>query len=46
MAVYEFELGYFLFPRSHKATRALAKVRGSASGSKAAEAFELLRERV
>jgi hypothetical protein len=46
MAVYESELDYFLLPWSHTATRALAKVRGSASGSKAAEAFELLRERV
>lgn len=45
MAVYESELGDFPFPRSHEAIRALAKVRGAASGSKAAEAFELLRER-
>ncbi len=45
MAVYESELGEFPFPRSHQAIRALAKVRGAASGYVAAEAFELLRER-
>jgi LmbE family N-acetylglucosaminyl deacetylase len=45
MAVYESELGDFPFPRSHGAIRALAKVRGAASGYVAAEAFELLRER-
>jgi N-acetylglucosamine malate deacetylase 1 len=45
MSVYESELGDFPFPRSHEAIRALAKVRGAASGFSAAEAFELLRER-
>ncbi len=42
--VYESELGEFPFPRSHEAIRALATLRGAASGFKAAEAFELLRE--
>jgi LmbE family N-acetylglucosaminyl deacetylase len=45
MDIYESELGVFPFPRSHEATRALAALRGEASGFKAAEAFELLRER-
>jgi LmbE family N-acetylglucosaminyl deacetylase len=44
--VYASELGPFPFPRSHEAIRALATLRGAASGFKAAEAFELLRERV
>lgn len=46
MAVYESELDDFPFPRSYEAIRALATLRGAASGSKAAEAFELFRERV
>jgi LmbE family N-acetylglucosaminyl deacetylase len=46
MAVYASELGEFPFPRSHEAIRALATLRGVASGFKAAEAFELLRERL
>jgi N-acetylglucosamine malate deacetylase 1 len=45
MAVYESELGCFPFPRSIEAIRALAILRGSASGFMAAEAFQLLRER-
>lgn len=45
MDIYEAELGTFPFPRSHEAIRALATLRGAASGFKAAEAFELLRER-
>lgn len=45
MDIYESELGVFPFPRSHEAVRALAALRGAASGFKAAEAFELLRER-
>ena len=45
MDIYESELGEFPFPRSHEAIRALAALRGAASGFKAAEAFELLRER-
>lgn len=45
MDIYASELGKFPFPRSHEAIRALATLRGAASGFKAAEAFELLRER-
>ena len=46
MDIYASELGAFPFPRSHEAIRALATLRGAASGFKAAEAFELLRERI
>jgi N-acetylglucosamine malate deacetylase 1 len=45
MDIYASELGEFPFPRSHEAIQALATLRGAASGFKAAEAFELLRER-
>lgn len=45
MDIYTSELGAFPFPRSHEAIRALATLRGATSGFKAAEAFELLRER-
>jgi N-acetylglucosamine malate deacetylase 1 len=45
-AVYGPELGTFPFPRSTEAIRALASVRGAASGFVAAEAFQLLLERV
>jgi LmbE family N-acetylglucosaminyl deacetylase len=45
MAVYDSELDEFPFPRSMEAIRALATVRGAASGFEAAEAFQLLRER-
>jgi N-acetylglucosamine malate deacetylase 1 len=45
MDIYASEVGEFPFPRSHEAIRALATLRGAASGFKAAEAFELLRER-
>ena len=45
MEIYASELGAFPFPRSHEAIRALATLRGATSGFKAAEAFELLRER-
>jgi len=45
MDIYTSELGAFPFPRSHEAIRALATLRGVASGFKAAESFELLRER-
>lgn len=45
MSVYQSELGDFPFPRSINAIRALATVRGAASGFAAAEAFQLLRER-
>jgi LmbE family N-acetylglucosaminyl deacetylase len=44
MDIYVSELGVFPFPRSHVAIRALATLRGAASGFEAAEAFELLRE--
>lgn len=46
MAIYESEMGEFPFPRSEKALRALAQVRGSQAGFEAAEAFMLVRERV
>ena len=45
MDIYASEVGEFPFPRSHEAIRALATLRGAASGYKSAEAFELLRER-
>jgi len=45
MKIYASELGEFPFPRSDEAIRSLAKIRGAASGYKAAEAFQLLRER-
>ena len=45
MDIYASELGKFPFPRSQQAIRALATLRGAASGFAAAEAFELLRER-
>jgi LmbE family N-acetylglucosaminyl deacetylase len=45
MDIYASELGVFPFPRSHEAIKALATLRGAASGFRAAEAFELLRER-
>ena len=43
--IYASEVSDFPFPRSHEAIQSLAKLRGAASGCKAAEAFELLRER-
>jgi LmbE family N-acetylglucosaminyl deacetylase len=45
MEVYSSELGVFPFPRNHETIKALATLRGAASGFKAAEAFQLLRER-
>jgi LmbE family N-acetylglucosaminyl deacetylase len=45
MEVYTSEVGVFPFPRSRATLRALATLRGAASGFRAAEAFELLRER-
>jgi LmbE family N-acetylglucosaminyl deacetylase len=45
MDIYASEMAPFPFPRSHEALRALATVRGAASGYQAAEAFQLLRER-
>ena len=44
MSIYSSEMGEFPFPRSHESIKALAILRGSNSGFKAAEAFELLRE--
>lgn len=46
MSVFQSELGSFPFPRSIEAMRALALVRGAASGYSAAESFMLLRERI
>lgn len=46
MDIYTSEIGNFPFPRSHEAIQALARLRGAASGFKAAEAFQLLRERL
>jgi len=45
LATYESELSNFPFPRSSEAVKALAHVRGASSGYKAAEAFQLIRER-
>jgi LmbE family N-acetylglucosaminyl deacetylase len=45
MMIYASEHKDFPFPRSEKAIRALAAVRGASSGFEAAEAFMLLRER-
>ena len=45
MDIYASEISEFPFPRSHRAIKALATLRGAASGFEAAEAFELLRER-
>lgn len=45
MSFYASEVGAFPFPRSLEAIRALAELRGSTSGCRAAEAFQLLRER-
>lgn len=46
MNIYHSEIGTFPFPRSEKAIRSLAYVRGAAAGFEAAEAFMLLKERV
>jgi LmbE family N-acetylglucosaminyl deacetylase len=45
MSVYQSEMSEFPFPRSIEAIRALASLRGASSGFRAAEAFQLLRER-
>ena len=45
LRIYASEMGAFPFPRSEEAVRALAQVRGAASGFDAAEAYELLLER-
>ena len=44
--IYSSEVGEHPFPRNLKSIEALATLRGSTAGFKAAEAFELLRERV
>ncbi len=44
MKMYASELKAFPFPRSEKAIRALAALRGASSGLKAAEAFMLMKE--
>ena len=44
LKTYEGELGQFPFPRSETAIRALAQIRGSAAGTEAAEAFQVLKE--
>lgn len=46
LRVYESEIGLFPFPRSVEAVRAQAVLRGATSGFMAAEAFQLLRERL
>jgi len=46
LQLYKSEIDEFPFPRSLEAVRALAKLRGSTAGFKAAEAFHLLRERI
>lgn len=46
LKIYESELAEFPFPRSEKTIRNLAHLRGSQSGSEAAEAFELLRTNI
>jgi LmbE family N-acetylglucosaminyl deacetylase len=44
MQIYKSEIDNFPFPRSLEAISALAAIRGSASGFRAAEAFELIKE--
>lgn len=44
LSIYKMEMGRFPFPRSEKAVRALASLRGAASGFVSAEAFMLLKE--
>ena len=46
MKIYSSEIGEFPFPRSRETIESLARIRGSSSGFMAAEAFQLLRERV
>ena len=46
MEIYSSELGLFPFPRSKVSIESLARYRGSSSGFMAAEAFQLLRERI
>lgn len=46
MEIYASEMDVFPFPRSRTSIESLARYRGSSSGFKAAEAFQLLRERI
>jgi len=46
MNIYRTEIGEFPFPRSERAIRSLAYLRGSQCGTEAAEAFELLRANI
>ena len=46
MQIYKSEIGNFPFPRSEKTIRSLAAFRGSQCGYEAAEAFELVYERI
>ncbi len=46
LKIYQSELNTFPFPRSEDAVRALAKYRGASAGFLAAEAFQLLKERL
>jgi len=46
MNIYKSEIGDFPFPRSDKAIRDIAAMRGAQAGFEAAEAFILLRERI
>ena len=46
MSGYATQYGSFPFPRSERALRSLAAVRGAAAGFEAAEAFMLVRERI
>ena len=46
LGIYASEMGSFPFPRSADAVRAQAMLRGAMSGVMAAEAFQLLRERL
>ena len=46
LKIYASELNDFPFPRSETTLKALAQLRGASAGFKAAEAFQLLRERI
>jgi LmbE family N-acetylglucosaminyl deacetylase len=46
LEIYSSEIGIFPFPRSKLSIESLARYRGSTSGFIAAEAFQLLRERI
>ena len=46
MKIYKSEIKKFPFPRSVTTIKSLARVRGSEIGSKAAEAFEILKDKL